>query len=278
MASAGALIRERLARLAALEDEAVGLGETALAIAALDRPRASEDDYQAYLAELAGELAEAGGGLDDAESRAGALSEVMARRHRYRGDDRDDDDLANANLMTVIDTRRGVAEALGILYLDAARRAGWTAHGLSFPAHFLLRIEDGRGRRVIIDPFAGGAPVDPPTMRALLKAGSGMGAELEPSLYSPLPNRDILIRLQNDVKLRLLRCGRIDRAVEVVEAVLLFAPDRAVLWREAGLMRMRLDDLPRAVAALEQFVGRTTNPQARRRTLQLLQELKGRMH
>ena len=162
--------------------------------------------------------------------------------------------------------------------LDVARAAGLTAEGLAFPVHFLLRIEDGAGRRLILDPSAGGKVVEPPDMRALLKIATGLGAELEPAHYAAMGNRDMVVRLQNETKLRLLRCGHIDRALGVVEATLLLAPDLALLWREAGLMHMRLDNPGGAVAALEQFMARTTNAQARARTQDLLAELRSRLN
>ena len=43
---------------------------------------------------------------------------------RYRGDEETYDDLDNANLMRVIERRKGLPVALGILYLYAARSQG----------------------------------------------------------------------------------------------------------------------------------------------------------
>lgn len=268
--------RKLLAGLAGCSDQAIDLAGTALALSALDRPAAHIEDYFPHIDSVAADLADSGA-ADDADGLAATLAAVMARRHFYRSDDRDDDEVANTSLMWVIDNRRGTAEALGILALAAARRVGWRAEGLAFPAHFLLRIEDSAGGRAILDPFRAWQVVDPPEMRALLKAASGLDAELAPSHYAALDNRAILVRLQNAAKVRLLRCGCIARALAVVEATLLFAPDQPLLWREAGLMHMRLDQLPAAVAALEQFVARTGNPQARRRTVELLQHLRGRL-
>jgi regulator of sirC expression with transglutaminase-like and TPR domain len=266
-----------LAGLAGCADQAVDLAGTALALAALDRPAARIEDYFPHIDTLAAGLAEDAAAESDADTLAAALGAVMARRHFYRSDDRDDDEVANTSLMWVIDNRRGSAEALGILALAAARRAGWRAEGLAFPTHFLLRIEDATGRRAILDPFRAWQVVDPASMRALLKAAAGLDAELAPCHYAALDNRAILVRLQNAAKTRLLRCGCIARALAVVEATLLFAPGHTLLWREAGLMHMRLDQLPAAVAALEQFVARTGNPQARRRTNELLHHLRGRL-
>lgn len=281
MPSAGAQLRSRLAALGRLNDAEIGLAEAALLLAALERPEsgAAPDitPYLAYMAELGAELAHEASACHDSQALAACLADVLSR-HRFRGDERDDDDLASTNLITVIDRHCGSADAIGLLAVEVARRAGLNAHGLAFPAHFLLRLEDESGQRTIIDPFAGGIPLGPPELRALLKAVAGLDAELEPPHYAILGNRELLLRLGNGAKLRALRLGRVDKALSLVEALLLLAPDMALLWREAGLMHMRLDNRPSAIAALEQFVSRTPNAQAKARTLTLLAELKRQLH
>lgn len=273
MPDPAALHRERLAGLAGMEDGAIGLAETAFALAGLHRPAACIEDYLGYRDDLACQLAGCGAGA--CGERAEALAEILAGRHRFRGDDRDDEDVANANLMWVVDHRRGVAGALGLLALDVARAAGWPADGLSMPGRFMIRLHDGEGGRIIVDPFERCRVVEPPGLRALVKAATGQ--DLEPSHFIAAGNRDILVRLQNDVKLRLLRCGLVAEALEVTEAVLLFAPDCDSLWRECGLMHLRLGNPKAAVAALEQFVARTGNAQARRRALQQMQDIRQRL-
>lgn len=265
--------RFRLAALAEAEDAAIGLTETALMLAAVDRPQAAQDDYLAWRDEAAAEVAAAGPAMDRAE----LLADILAGRRSLRGCDRDDDDVRNANMMWVIDNCRGVGDALGVLWLDVARTAGWDAAALSFPGRVLVRLNDCSGRPVIVDPFRGGRRMDPPDLRALVKSVAGPDCELKPCHSVVLGNRDLLVRLQNDIKLRLLRCGRMDRALATVETILLFAPDHAILWREAGLMHMRLGRPKPAIAALEQFVARTGNTAARRRTAQLIQDIRLRM-
>ena len=272
MAAPGPSSRRRLSDLARRPDDELGLAEPALLLAALHGGGGAVDDGLAHFVQWSTDLGQA----TDVDTRAAALAQVLADGHGFHADT-EDGDIANGDLLWVLEHRRGNADALGIIWLETARRAGWAAEGLAFPTHFLVRLEDADGHRVIVDPFSGGTVVAPPDLRALLKAGNGLAAELEPALFAPLGNRDILVRLQDDVKLRLLRGGELARALAVVEATLILAPDRALLWREAGLMHMRLDNLPAAVAALEQFVARTGNGAAKRRTQQLLQEIRGRM-
>ena len=109
-------------------------------------------------------------------------------RHGYRGDTETYDDLANANLIRVIERRRGLPVALGMLWLHGARAAGWGAHGVDFPGHFLVALE-GKGTKAVLDVFAGGAALDAETLRALLKQVEGDKAELRPGVLQPMSTR-----------------------------------------------------------------------------------------
>ncbi|MBW7852422.1 MAG: tetratricopeptide repeat protein [Rhodospirillales bacterium] len=269
-------IRGELSRLATLPDEDIDLAEAALALAALERPGRPRDGYRRFLDTLAAEVAGQAGAGGAIEDRIAALNGIIADRHRFAGDSSDYEEPDNANLMRVIDRRRGLPVTLGILYLKIGRACGWGMHGLGFPLHFLIRLDGPAGERAILDPFHGGARLGAAELRGLLKAITGNGAELEPGHYAPVGNRDILLRLQNNVKFRQLRSAQLAEALRTVEGMLLFAPDQAALWREAGMMHLRLGDKANAIAALEQFLARTANAQARHRIGVLLQELRGR--
>ena len=274
-------IEALLRSIAAQADEKINLGEAALALAALDRPRVGLERYRHHLALLAHEtteeVARRGGAASSFDDRIAALNAVLFDRYGYRGDTLTYDDLQNANLMRVIDRRKGLPVTLGILYLHTARAQGWHMVGLSFPGHFLVRL-DHDGRRAILDPFAQGQVREVTDLRELLKAMAGADAELTAAHYEPVANRDILLRLQNNIKLRLIQNGHIDRAVEVVETMLMFAPDQAALWREAGMLHVRLDNLRAAIAALEQFMQREAGDAPRHHVAALVQDLRAKLN
>ena len=94
---------------------------------------------------------------DDIATRAGALALLLSARHGYAGAVEDYDNLDNANLIRVIERRRGLPVALGVIWLHAARAVGWAAHGIDFPGHFL--IASRAARTSVLDVFAGGAPL-----------------------------------------------------------------------------------------------------------------------
>src|SRR6266545_3413645 len=210
----------------------------------------------------------------DAElgARAQALNEIILLKHGYSGDELTYDDLQNANLMRVVDRRKGLPVALGILYLHAARAQGWDSVGLGFPGHFLVRLTDG-AERLILDPFHGGRICDAAGLRELLKAMAGQEVELAPEHYAPVADRDVLLRLQNNLKSRLVQAGRHERALGVVETMLLLAPDLAELWHEAGLLHAHLGNMRAGANALEQFIVRAPESTARHQAAALLQQL-----
>ncbi|WP_431861703.1 SirB1 family protein [Azospirillum sp.] len=269
--------REILRRIGAQSDEDVDLAEGALALGALDRPDQPLDRYRRHLAALARDMAERfDPDTDCLESRIALLHEVVIDRHGYSGDDQTYDDLQNANLLRVIDRRKGLPVALGILYLHAARSMGWDMVGLNFPGHFLVRLEVD-GERAILDPFNGGQVRTVVDLRELIKATAGTAAELEPAYYQAVGNRDILLRLQNNLKLRHLSANDVAQALDVLDAMRLMAPEEPALWRETGLLEAHRGNLDEAIAALETFMRLGGSDQQLHQAAMLIQQLKNRL-
>jgi regulator of sirC expression with transglutaminase-like and TPR domain len=271
--------RQVLAVVGAQEDPAIDIAEAGLALAALDRQRTAPDAYQEHLAAIAAEMRTAAMDADcNAEgdvglyARATTLSKVLAGHFTYQGDHVTYDDLQNANLMHVIDRRKGLPVALAILYIHAARSQGWPIEGVNFPGHFVVRLHNA-GRAVILDPFAGGEPCTTADLRRKLKAAAGEKAELQPEHYAAVGNRDILLRLENNLKIRLIQEGDLDKAAAVLDRMLLIAPKHAPLYREAGLIQARLGNLSAARGALERFLEISDNDSQRHHVARLIQDL-----
>ena len=267
---------EYLKSLSSLGDTPWPIGEAALALAALDRPQVALARYREHLATLARDLGAGGVGVVEAAARAAALRAVIVGAYGYRGDDLTYDDLQNANLMRVIDRRKGLPVALGILYLGAGRAQGWEMAGLAFPGHFLLRLEGANGS-CILDPFHEGAVKSAAELRTLLKSVAGAERELSAADHAAVPDREVLLRLQNNIKLRLLEAGRREEALASIESMLAMAPDRAELWREQGTVNASLGNLGAAIRALEASLARERDSTRRFATAALLQEVKTRL-
>ncbi len=274
--------RAALTAAGTLPDAELDIGTIALHLARIDAPEADWRAAAAHLSDLAREAVQAA--TDDPDADAGDLDRrraIFARVLRdagYAGDLDTYDDLANANLIRVIERRRGLPVALGVLWLHLADAVGWSAHGVDFPGHFLLALEGARGQAVV-DVFAGGDHgLQAPELRALVKRVEGDKAELRPGLLQPMSRRGVLLRLQNNIKLRRLRGNDLAGALACTQDMLLLAPDHAALWREAGLMNQRLDQIAAALNCLERSLELEPEGPAAFRTRAVLEELRHRLN
>lgn len=264
----------RLRDLCAGDGRRLDLLEAALTLGQLRRAEPVD------LAPLRQHVASMASDLADLVHRRGespeALGEVIARSYGYRGDTESYDDLQNADLVRVIERRKGLPVALSILYLDVARRQGWEAEGLAFPAHFLIRVAID-GARHVVDPFHDGTVRDAADLRDLLRRVLGAEAELSPRHFDPVSDRDVLLRLENNVRLRLVNREEWPAAAQSLDRMLAVAPDRPELLFEAGQLNARLDKRRAAIAAFERFLsvdGGAGDPALRARVSSLLQELR----
>lgn len=276
--------RAALAAIGQLPDVEIDIADAALQLGRAGAPQVDWRAARAHLSELARDAVALGARLppDDLRGRGQALARLIAGDHGYRGDDETYDDEANANLIRVIERRRGLPVALGILWLHAARAVGWGAHGVDFPGHFLVALEaEGSSLpagRVVLDVFAGGVPLEARELRGLIKRIEGAKAELRPGLLQPMPTRRVLLRLQNNLKVRRLQAGDLAQALTCIEDMLLVAPDEAGLWREAALINQRLDQVAAAMHCFEQFLLLVPGGDAASRVRAAMEELRTRLN
>lgn len=273
--------RTQLIEVGKADDEAIDLMKTALILASADRPGVSIDPYLRHVEQLTSDVFEYASNFPNSEDplniQIEALVQVIVRRYGYGGSESVFNDLEAANLMRVIDNRSGLPVAIGILFIAVARAQDWAITGLDFPGRFLLRL-DARGVRKIIDPFADGAIIEAHDMRAMFKAFVGNQVELAPEHYRDMGNRDILARLQGNIKSRLIQNERWEEALEVIETMLMFQPNQANLWHEAGLLYAQIDRIVDAIHAFENFLSKTTAEEKRYKISMLLQELRNRLN
>jgi regulator of sirC expression with transglutaminase-like and TPR domain len=104
-----------LRKLGASGERILPIAEAALALASFERPRVGPTHYREHLQLLARDVGDHPGAGGDVAQRGRALNEIILLKYGYSGDTLTYDDLQNANLMRVVDRRKG---------LPAAPRAG----------------------------------------------------------------------------------------------------------------------------------------------------------
>jgi regulator of sirC expression with transglutaminase-like and TPR domain len=271
--------RDALEAIGVIPDTEIDIGNAAIQLARVDAPNADWRRAQAHLSDLARDAVAIAKSLDtkDVSMRAEALAGLITGRYAFAGDSQTYDDLANANMIRVVERRKGLPVALGIIWLHAARAAGWGAHGVDFPAHFLVALE-GKSVQAVVDVFAGGMTLDARDLRTLLKRVEGENAELRPGLLRPMSARRVLLRLQNNIMTRRLQGGDLAGALTCTEDMLRIAPDHAELWRQAAVMNQRLDRVGAALRCFDQFLVLVPEGDAAARVRGAMDELRTRLN
>ncbi|MDE2007638.1 MAG: transglutaminase family protein [Rhodospirillales bacterium] len=267
--------RHALEAIGRMPEAEIALGSAAIQLGRIDAPEA---DWHAAEATLT-EIARAAAALAPAEgaARAGALAALLGNGWGFSGDTEDYDHPDNANLIRVLRRRKGLPVALGIVWLHAARAAGWEAHGVDFPGHFLIALPGPAGP-VAVDAFDGGTALPAPALRALLKRVAGPDAELTPDLLRPMGNRAVLLRLANNIRARRLTAGDLAGALATAEDMLRIAPDAAPLWRETAALHRRLDQVSAALACLARYLALVPEGEAAARARAEMAALRARLN
>lgn len=259
-------------------DAEIDLCESALALALVFLPGVHIDRYRQHFKKLADHVREEFESRlrlkdeDTAALRARILRKIIHEAHGYKGDGETYDDIQNANIIRVVERRRGLPIALGLIYIILARACGWQADGLNFPGHFLLRLEKD-GERLILDPFQEGKDMQAADLRLLLKSIVGGNAELSHNYYEPVQNRDMLLRLQNNLKKRLIETEDYGQAILVLESMSALAPDDYRPLFDTGVLYAKLGQNQQARRALEDYIDKTPNPADKRQAQVLLAQI-----
>lgn len=199
------------------------------------------------------------------------LAQSVMEVGAFRGIVQNYDASHNADFASVIQNRHVLPVSIGILFIHLARSCNFSIEGLNFPSSFLLRMEAEDGS-VIFDPSTGATPVAAHDLRTILKRHCGETAELDLSFTRGISDMDVTIRMENAIKLRALREGRMAEAIQVIERLLLLDPGNGVVWKEAGLLHWELGNTRAAVLAFEHAVATMQEPALCSRVQSLLDE------
>jgi regulator of sirC expression with transglutaminase-like and TPR domain len=239
---------ERFAREVRREERDIDLAHACLLIAQDPYP---ELDVARYMDEIERMALRLRAGMPEAldlEERIVALNEFLFGELGYRGNARDYYDPRNSYLNDVLDRRTGIPITLSVLYMELGRRAGLAVDGVSFPGHFMVRVQL-RGGVIVLDPFAGGAPQSEAELHARLKRVIPEGvaddvpvAELPLDQFlEPASKRQILMRLLRNLKAIYRDTDKPERQLEVLNRLLAITPEAAPELRDRGQVYQRLE-------------------------------------
>jgi regulator of sirC expression with transglutaminase-like and TPR domain len=152
----------------------------------------------------------------------------------FHGNVQDYYDPRNSFLNEVIDRRTGIPISLAVILTEICRRVGIEARGVSFPGHFLVRVEVD-GDPVFIDPFDG-RMLDRRQLAELHQRATGEEGPIDPRVLAPATKRQVLARILNNLRNIYERSGDRDRLLGVLARMQVLRPDDEARgrWKEVA--------------------------------------------
>ena len=258
------------AELVSRQDDRIELARACLQIAEDAYPGLDVDGYVGEIERFAKRLRARCAPAAVAEDRVIALNEFLFDDLGFGGNTDDYYDPRNSYLNEVIDRRTGIPITLAVLYMEIGRRIGLPFEGVSFPGHFLVRLPL-RGGTLVLDPFSGGVPQSEAELRERLKrviardatggmqdaAGGVPVAELPLDQFlEPARNRQILARVLRNLKGVYREKDQPERLLEVLNRMIIVAPESAAELRDRGFVYQRLECWRPALKDLADYLQR----------------------
>lgn len=269
---------ESIAYIGLLADEEIELDSAALMLSALDHEGIDVEPYLALLRNIGAAIDAERAGIDEDDLQSGSaqgalLARIFSGQFGFEGDSLAYDAPLNGDMIRVLDRRRGLPVSLSILYVAAARRAGWQSHALNTPGHVLVSIGPDEAP-AIIDPFRGGALVQAGQVAELLtKAGSTYMPGV--STLEPMSNRMTLARLLLNQAIRAEQANDTWRACLIYERITVVAPEHDAGWWALARLQLVHGEVDAARASLCAMLEISRDSERRRYIAAALKKLSG---
>lgn len=179
-------------------------------------------------------------------------------------------DLSHSNLQWVIAQRQGLPIAVAALLIEAARRYGISSHGINYPGHFLVSIED--------------QVVDPLSLRTLgqQQLGAKLTAQQLQEVMQPTLTSVFGLRMLNNVKIQYAQAQNWFEVLDILECQLMVETldqqAQAALQFERGECLLQMEQPSRAQQAYMTCLEMSPPPVLAQRAEQRLQQQQKNLH
>lgn len=217
---------------------------------------------------------------DDAGSlqKLRALNQFVYRDLNFGGNFNNFMDPDNSYVHVVLRTRLAIPISLAVIWLELAQGIGLKVRGISFPGHFMVKVNLTEGQ-VVIDPLTGKS-LSREELSERLAPFQEMGGlddeqELPLGLYlQAAPPRDIIARMLFNLKD--IHAAQEDwpRLITVLDRLIVLLPQAWPEYRDRGLAHAEAGRPGHALEDLETYLANATDAGDRRAIAARVSELR----
>jgi len=182
-------------------DNDISLAKAALMIARLEYPELNIEEYLLKIQTMAKEINNRLPVTANAAEILKQLNYVLFIEKGYEGNSDAYYDPRNSFLNDVIERKLGIPISLSILYIELGHALGLPLSGVSFPGHFLVKLEISDGA-IVLDPYFGGISLNEDDIEERLR--EYYGAKLNKShthgILASSSNKEIILRVMRNLR------------------------------------------------------------------------------
>jgi regulator of sirC expression with transglutaminase-like and TPR domain len=170
-----------------------------------------------------------------------ALKDVLFTRYAFVGNTHRYQDPRNSYIPEVLQRRTGLPILLSLIYVETARRAGYVAHGVGLPGHFIAAFDvDGDpARRVYVDAFHRGTLLSIDDCRRATKTAV---ADWRDEYLQPATPLYWALRILTNLRSTYKEMGDLANTAAVLEQMLILEPANTPVARELAMNYQLLDE------------------------------------
>lgn len=172
---------------------------------------------------------------------------------QFQGNKENYYDPENSFLNRVIERQLGIPISLSVVYLAIAKRLNFPMVGIGMPGHFLIRPEFEEAG-IFVDAFNRGEILFEHDCQAKLQETYQQPVELDPSWLEPVSNKQILVRMLNNLKFIYLHRRELNKALSIISSIVKISPENVTEIRDRGLLYYQINRWSEAIIDLEYFL------------------------
>lgn len=245
---------ERLKELLNLPEDEMSLAEAALLIAQDEYPDLDVSAYVQLLDDLSDNVRARLSPGAPPETLIATMNHFLFQEKGFAGNAENYYDPRNSFLNDVLDRKQGIPITLSIIYMEVGRRLGLSLDGVSFPGHFLVKLELEHSE-VVLDPYSGGISLSEQDLSSRLHQSHGDQPDVRlDRLLASAGKKEILVRILRNLKVVYLHTEEFAKVLSVIDRILLIRPDLAEEVRDRGLLYERLECAQSALQDYRRYI------------------------
>lgn len=265
--------RKTFQQLVTLPDAAVPLAEAALIMACEEYPQLELSPYLDMLDHIAEAAQEKLTSSDEPMETVRKINQVLFESFGFRGNTEDYYDPRNSFFNDVLDRRVGIPITLSAVYIEVSRRLNFPIAGVGLPGHFIVKYFNPH-EEIFIDPYNRGEILTREDCRARIHELYGDAVEFSDRLLGRVTNRQILLRMLNNLKDIYLKGHAIDKCLSIVDMMLMVDSEDLTQFRDRGLLRLQLRQFEGAGKDLQHYLQHSPHAEDREEIENRVKELK----